>query len=251
MNRSARISAYLSLIERLGEPVGDWRAGEVQILTKVASILEHENALATKCVSAGRGPCQAVTGIMYEDQYVWLLRDPVLFPPSAGGTDPVRGTYIRIIYKQNIAGNPSVFLLTAGDDGRLILNRAYRHAIRAWTLEGQGTIAKTGETLDDSIARCVRDEIGMPVAEKVLLSPGYVAERGLLGCQVPMFLVRVRGALPSNVEDPTIAGHAALSGTEYEAALLNGSAAIEGRRHLIHEGYTLSAYLLAKLRTLL
>mgnify|MGYP001613610043 FL=1 len=246
-----RVAAYLELLKRLGEPLGDWRKGEVEIVAEADAILAHERALAERYASQGKDPSLATTGIMYQAQYDWFLREPVLFPPPAGHEEPVRGTYIRIVYKENANGNPSIFLLTVGADGRLILNRSYKHPVRRWLVDGQGTIARSGEALDDSIRRCVRDEIGMPILSMTYLSPGFISDRGVLGCRVPMFLVRVVGELPEAVDDPTVVGHVALTPGDYEAVLKEGSMEIGGVIHFAHEGYTVTAYTLAKLRGLL
>lgn len=66
-----------------------------------------------------------------------------------------------------------------------------------------------------------------------------------------MMLAYVGGEPVASVEDPTVAGHVALSAAEYRTALRQGGRTIDGIFHRVHEGYTMSAFLLAQLDDLL
>ncbi len=235
----AKRERYFALLERLNEPVGDWRKGELEIVTQPMRIRQH--------LKAGGEPM----GIMYEDRYVYFLRDLVLFPPKPGSVEPRLGTYIRVVYKNRLKGNPGIFILAYDTYGRLVLNRTYRHATRHWMLEGQGTIAKDSERREESVERCVRDEIGRPISQMSLLCEDFVSERGLVGDAIPVYLVALGGQPIDHVEDATIAGHVALVPEAYESALQKGYYEIDGIAHRLRDGYTMSAFLLAKLRKLL
>lgn len=242
-----RIGRYLEWLERDTRPRGDARKGEIEIVAEREAIMRHEEVLLRQALAAGKQAEVAKIGIMYEDAYVWLVRDPVLFPPRSPGEEPARGTYIRVVYKNALSGNPGIFLLVIDERGRLMLNRAFRHSVRKWTLEGQGTIARPGETVHQSITRCVRDEIGLPVKTFCPLTKSFVPERGLLGDEVPMYVVVVEGSPEGKVRDRTIAGHVLLSIDDYLQALARGTMVVDGIPHHLHDGYTMSAVLLASL----
>lgn len=127
------LTAYLDLLKRLDEPRGDCRRGELEIVDDPDHLVAHADTV------------KKTIGIMYEDPYVYLLRDAVLFPPKTGTRTPVPGAYIRMVYKNRVNGNPGIFTLTLDASDRLILNRTFRHSTRSWMLEGQGTIAKAAK----------------------------------------------------------------------------------------------------------
>ena len=246
---AVRYFRYEEVVNRLDERAGEWGRGELELVRGFDNVHIHENTIVERLKSKGQAPDMGRIGVMYEDQYVYLLRDPVIFPPKSGTTEPILATYIRLIYKNRLAGNPGIFILSANRRNELVLNRNFRHATRCWLLDGQGTIGRNGESREASVARCVCEELGGTVKELVLLTGSYISERGLLGDRVPMYFARVEASGP--IEDPTIAGHVRMTAEAYAAALLNGSHAIDGLPHHLHEGYTMSAFLLARLRGLL
>jgi hypothetical protein len=237
-DRSA-LSRYLEILDRLAEPPGDAGKGELEIVRDRDAILVHARILRKEI------------GIMYEDQYVYLLRDAVLFPPRGSAGVPTRGAYIRLVYKNRLEGNPGVFTLTVDAGRRLVLNRAFRHSTRHWMLEGQGTIAKPGESLEASVARCVNQEIGRPLVGLQVLCEDFVSERGLVGDAIPLMLATVGGEPIGAPDDPSVAGHVVLAPEAYEAALLEGRYDVGGIPHRLRDGYTVSAFHLAKARKLL
>lgn len=245
-----KIAQYVEWLRRDGRPLGDCLKGEIEIVGDYEAVKEHQLELWSRCVEQGKDPESSTVGIMYEDRYVRLVRDPVLFPPSAEGSEPVRGTYIRVVYKHFADGNPGVFILLFDREGRLVLNRTYRHALRTWTLEGQGTIAKPGESPEETVERCVRDEVGASIGRMVRLTDRFASDRGMMGDPVPMYAATVMGSVGTEVDDPTVAGHVVLTIEEYLDALREGSLAVGGIRHELHDSYTMSAVLLAGLKGL-
>jgi hypothetical protein len=184
-------------------------------------------------------------GIVDQDKYLTHLRDAVLFPPKKGESEPIEGTYIRMVYGGQLKGNVGVFLLPMTKDKKIVLNIAFRHSIRAFTLEGAGTIAKAGESIEESAKRCMHDELGCEAVSITKLTDNFVPERGLLDGFVPIYAVEVE--LPDNAEvsDPTVRGHIALSKEEYLAAVKNGTYKMNGQTYIFNDGYTNTAVLLA------
>lgn len=95
----------------------------------------------------------ANVGIVYEDQYVMILRDAVEFP------DGSRGTYIRIL--GNRPGAMGVAVLPILGD-KILLIRHFRHATRNFHLEiPRGFTGDDTETCETAGIRELREEIGV------------------------------------------------------------------------------------------
>ncbi len=256
---SQEIESFLSWLEQQGERLGPWgdcRQGEIQIATNPIEaqkcLLAARHRLSRQ---AGLSPEQILTwsriGVVFEDQYIMIVRDPVLFPPQGGVGEPGRGTYIRVLYRNSLKGNLGIFALVVDEEGKLILNRCFRHACRRWTLEGQGTIARDGETREQSLERCIRNEVARSIKETRLITDHFVSDRGLIGQDVPMYLVRV-GQGGGELADQTVAGHVVLGVREYQEALRRGDCLeVAGIPHYLIDSYTMGAVQLATLRGLI
>lgn len=252
------VERYLQIIAKLHEPLGDWRRGEIQIVTdpeeieRIEAVMrERFRLLREQCGSEEPRDEWAQAGIVAEDEYLIHLRDPVLFPPHRSGDPPTPGLYNRIIYRERLRGNPSVCLLVVDPENRIILNRAYRHTQRCYTIETPGTIARKKESLEDTIQRCIREEIGMDILAIHLLTHhgGFISERGFMAGAVPIYLVVVDPATASAGAEfnSSVRGHIVMSKEEFLAALRAGECMREGTRYLFNDGYTNTAFLLAQL----
>lgn len=246
---------YLELLKALaaiGEPLGDCRKGEIQIVDDPQKIGEIERAVAGRLAAQGHPAEYAKVGILAEDQYALYVRDAVLFPPKTPGGEPAAGTYIRYIYRNTLNGNPGISILPFTADGRVVLNRAYRHALRRRTVEAPGTIAKDGETAVDAVKRCMAFELGAAVPDAAirLLTPHYAPDRGLIGGTVPIYAVELSMA-PGQAEDPTVMGHVVVDGASALDALKEGVIDVGGVPHHFCDGYTIAGLLFAGLRGLI
>jgi hypothetical protein len=233
-----RHERYFEVLKLLDEPLGDWRQGEIQIITDPELIAQAEAKHGIE------------VGVIDEDRYVLHLRDAVFFPPKAGQTEPVLATYIRFVYAYQLKGNPGISILPVTKDGLLVLNRTFRHALRRWVIEAAGTIAKDGETRLDSIIRCVKDELGSRIHKWHRVTDHFVPERGLVGGTVPIYVVVVDYE-PSEVADATVSGHVLLTPAELAAALRAGKYHYQGRDYHCCDGYTIAAVRFAELHGLI
>ncbi|SCL67198.1 NUDIX hydrolase [Micromonospora peucetia] len=91
------------------------------------------------------------TGVVYRDEYVTLVRDPVRFPGGAVGT------YVR---KLPSGGADGVVLLPVLD-GAVVLVEHFRHATRRWHLEAPRGFGEAGVAADEQAVRELREELGV------------------------------------------------------------------------------------------
>lgn len=166
---------YLKLldthIEQLG-PKGNWKDGEIEILTASDQILEAEKKTGRK------------VGVVAQDRYWLWINDAVRFPSGS------YGVYGRFMWNQTLEGPPGVAVLCILPDGKVALNCNYRHATRAWELELPRGGAFTGELLVDTAKREVLEETGMVVDQLHLLGE-MAADTGVTNTVVPIFLAKV------------------------------------------------------------
>ncbi|WP_328676294.1 NUDIX hydrolase [Streptomyces sp. NBC_00322] len=122
----------------------------------------------------------AAGGVVYEDPYVMVLRDPVRFP------DGRTGTYIRSIGTTAEPGCVVLPLL----DGEVVLVEHFRHATRSWLWEvprGFGTRGLAGE---QNAAKELREEIGADVRELIPLGAVH-PDSGAVGDRVLLYAARI------------------------------------------------------------
>ncbi|MBI3685633.1 hypothetical protein HY250_04470 [Candidatus Azambacteria bacterium] len=254
-----RFREYLEVLEQLKEPNGDVTKGEIEIITDPDEIVRTEEIVRERYRkqrkdSGSETPRDewATVGVIDEDQYLVHLRDAVKFPGKPG-KEPILGTYIRLVYKNQLKGNLGISLFVVDRNRRIILNRAFRHSIRRWVMEAAGTIARDNEKTEETISRCINHELGMePLLIRLLTTKGYVAERGLVGGLVPIYYVLVdpMEERQGSIIDPSVSGHVALTREEYESALLKGVHDFNGIPHIFNDGYTNAGFLLATLNGL-
>lgn len=107
--------------------------GGIDIVTDPAEIALIEGAMADRFAGKGLPREWARAGVFYEDPYMMVLRDAVIFP------DGQPGLYHRAIGKHD---GPTGVAILGKYRGDVILVRHFRHPTRAWHLEiPRGAIA--------------------------------------------------------------------------------------------------------------
>jgi ADP-ribose pyrophosphatase len=168
------------------------------------------------------------TGVVYEDDYLKLVKDVVRFPSGR------IGTYIRTV--SAVDGEPVVVLATA-PDGRVALVRHFRHGCREWHWEMPRGFAEPGTGGPANAAREMRDELGV--------SPAGVELLGRLDEQESEHKVGVYHAVADFPEHPPVTAEAIEEGIG-EIVLVE----VAELRRMIRTGeitdlYTLGAFALA------
>lgn len=113
--------------------------GEIRILTDQKEILQVERQL------------QREIGIVYEDEYIRLVRDAVVFP------DMSKGTYIRILPRRS----ESAVAVLPVSGGRILLLRHFRHSLRKWMWEIPRGFGEYGLTAEENAEKELREETGI------------------------------------------------------------------------------------------
>lgn len=245
---------YVHLLKIMETDLGDIKKDEVQIIGNLKDVVLAERKLRQISKNQGNPASYGNVGVMTENNWVVFINDPVYFPIKCGG-DPKLGTHVRIVYRGQVKREPSLFAMLRLEDGRFLFNLAYRSPIRAWTVEGPGSIAREGESHSEALSRCVRSEIGRTVKKAQLLTPpglGVLPERGLVGEFVPVYMITVGSPdTEERITDPTIAGHVALSFKEVSEAFQRGFVEIGKKKYYCCDGFTGYALFMAYLNGLI
>ena len=113
--------------------------------------MKIEETVGNRYLALGMDPAWAEIGIHYEDPYCWLVRDAVLLP---GGREVV---HHRVLWK---SGPISGVVMLPRLKGQFILVRHYRHPIGEWSWECPRGGTTLGETLEETLAKELQEEIG-------------------------------------------------------------------------------------------
>ncbi|SBT49252.1 NUDIX hydrolase [Micromonospora narathiwatensis] len=172
---------YRELRARLPELFVNPPGAAVEILADPVEVAAAERAKSTALRARGLPVEWGRTGVVYQDEWLTLLRDPVRFP--GGGL----GTYIRSV---SMGGAPGVVLLPVLD-GAVVLVEHFRHATRRWHLEAPRGFGEPGVPAEEQAARELREEIGADDVRLVdlgVLNP----DTGASTDEVRLFLAEVR-----------------------------------------------------------
>lgn len=199
------------------------------ILLDEKDILEAERQMAQRLEAKGLPVEWAKAGIAYQDQYRMVLRDAVRFP------NQLLGIYTRIVRD----GVPGVIILPIYQ-GQVLLIRHFRHATRTWHLEIPRGYGEQGSSSDEDARRELKEEIGAPASRLVSLGRSY-PDTGALSEYNAFFYaeVEVYGTLEA---DEAIVELLPTPIPEFERMI---------RDNEIEDGFTLTAYALAKAKGLL
>ena len=228
--------SYLLRLAGRAQYRGDHRAGEIEIVGEpeaIASILDERRRMLN---SLGLALVEDKLGIVIDDEYVVVVRDPVRFPSGK------LGTYLRIIERPALDGSAGVVVLPLRDNV-VFLREVFRHATRRWELELPRGFRKPGVTLAEDVEREISEEVGLAVEQTIPL--GTIAPNtGLFAGTAESFFVRLAAGEPKPHPEREEAFGALVTLTLPELFE-------KIRAGTIRDGYTLSAVLLAQTHGLL
>lgn len=203
--------------------------GGFTILLEEADIHEAESQKAQWLEAKGLPTEWAQVGIAFQDQYAMILRDAVRFPNG------VRGTYIRMVG----GGTPGVIVLPIYQD-QVLLIRHFRHATRTWHIEIPRGFGTEGLSSEENAHKELEEEIGATISRLVSLGRVY-PDTGAVSEYNDFFYAKVEsyGELEA---DEGIIELLPTALPEFERMI---------RENEMTDGFTLTAYALAKAKGLL
>jgi ADP-ribose pyrophosphatase len=228
---------YLNTYSATLGPWGDAANGEIEIIRDIEKITEIEQM-------AGRQ-----VGIIAKDKYFIWINDAVQFPNGK------YGVYGRILWVASLQRSSGVAVMPILPDGKIALNRNFRHATRSWEYElPRGTI-NADETIHAAAVREVKEETGMEIDELHLLG-NMAVDSGFTNSVIPIFLAKVLSLGESECEDSeAIAAIEPFTVEELKQGLVSGylTATVDGKPCQVHlrDPFLAFAILQAELQSLL
>ena len=228
-NKEQRLAEYLAL---QAERPADFTnvPGGVKIELAPERIAAIEDKIRDRYQARGLPGAWAEVGLCYQDPYLRLVRDAVVFP---SGREAI---HHRVLSNSDPSG--SAMLPMHGD--KAVLIRHFRHATRKWHWEIPRGGVDFGQSDQDTALTELREEIGAEVTELVPLGSVH-GSTALISGSVSLFLARV-SELGKPALDEAIVEIREVSIAEFEHMISGGE---------VDDSFTICAFLRARLRNLL
>lgn len=214
------IERYFELVKTepsLFETRGD---DGIRLILDSDSIANVQGKIASRLEKNGTPKDYATIGVVFEDQYLLLLRDAVEFPNGENGT------YIRLVHKGN--DHAGVVVLPETEQG-FVLIRHFRHATRRWHWEAPRGFANASNP-DDTVIMELQEEIGA-VPSSLKRIGTYYPDSGLLASCVHVYHASVTVGEPHDAVEP-ISKIRAFTWQEIQEMTFSGD---------LNDGFTLAA----------
>lgn len=205
--------------------------GGITVVTDAAEMARVEAAMAADYTARGLPADWARVGIRYEDPYLMLVRDAVVFP---GGAPGVHHRVLRAGFE------PSGVAVLPSLDGTIVLVRHFRHATRSWHWECPRGAVDPGETTAQSAIREIAEEIEGQIASIRLLGRIH-GSTALMGMSVALAWAELTAVGKTQAAEG-IAGTRLVTPAELDVMVVNGE---------ITDAFTLGCILHARLAGLL
>lgn len=205
--------------------------GGFTILLDENKIREVEAQMARKLEEQDLPSAWSKVGIVYQDQYLLLLRDAVRFP------DGSLGTYIRFVEEDDHA--PGVVILPY-HRGHILLVRHFRHATRTWHLEIPRGFGTGGHSSEENARRELEEEIQASISRLVALGRTY-PDTGASAEYIDLFFAEVASYGQGETQEG-ISEILPVTIAEFEQMIRDGA---------LTDGFTTTTYAYAKIQGLL
>lgn len=205
--------------------------GGFRILLNEEEIREAEAEVARRLEAQGLAVEWAQVGIVYQDQYIIILRDAVRYPDGSLGTCTRFGSEVE--------NAPTVAILPVYQ-GHVLLIRHFRHGTRTWHLEIPAGFGIKGLSNEENARRELEEEIEASTSR--LISLGRVhPDTGSSSDILELFYAEVEAYGEVEVHEG-IAGLLKVTGLEFARMI---------REYEITDMAAIVAYARAKLKGLL
>ena len=170
-------------------------------------------------------------GIIYQDEYMMLIKDLVRF------SDGSIGPYTRVYHKNR--GGVSIFVIC---EDKILLIKHFRHSLRSWMWETPRGFGEAGQTTDQNALRELHEEIGVVPTDIVHLGTIF-PDAGIVGEQITLYCARIAPNSTITTETREGIDQAGLfTKDQLKAAILSGE---------ITDGITISSLVYAELKGLI
>lgn len=227
--RAARLAAYFDIV-KLKPHWFETPQDGLRIVLNPERIAEIEAEMGQRYVARGQPAVWAEVGLHYQDPYLLVLRDAVIFPDGSAGI------HHRTMRLEN---EPAGVAILPVIDGKILLLWHYRHPTRAWSWEMPRGAVEPGETFESTVRTELREEIEGEVGEITDLGLLYGAS-GFMGLGVRLFIAKLM-AFGAPALGEGIAKAKLFTIAEVEDMIRNSE---------ITDSFTLAGFLHARLRGL-
>lgn len=157
------LEQYFALVRKHPEMFETPPGGEITILLDEGEIRGVEDLMRQRYMARGQPVAWADVGVVYQDQYMLLLRDAVRF------SDGSLGTYFRTVNDDGIPGT----IIIPVYQRQVVLTRHFRHATRKWHLEIPRGFGTKGLSNEENALKELEEEIGAIITCLVSLGRAY------------------------------------------------------------------------------
>ncbi len=203
-------------IEKSKEIINSWEEEEVNKLQKQGKPIDW-----------------AKIGVVYEDPYIFLLRDLIEFPNGK------MGSYFRLFNRSELSGGRGTVILPVFNE-MIVIQRQFRHPIRSWSWEFPRGFGEEYLGAKENAIKEVFEEIEGEVSELIDLGL-YHSNTGLEGNQVALFYAKLSSLGKPNIAEG-IREIKLINVLELEKMISSA---------IITDGFTIAAYTRAKLMNLI
>lgn len=202
----------------------------IEILTDPVEAANAFMASAKRLTDQGLPASYAKLGVVEENQYWRVIRDPVRFP---GGQ---LGTYHRVVVRPEYL--PAVSALPVlGDE--IVLIRIFRHPLRKFVLETPRGFGTPGMAPEEGVRLELEEEIGVKITQMIDLGQAFLSS-GLSDEYCAFYLAHLE-SIGEPAREEGIAEIVRVPIPEFERMAAAGE---------ITDSFTLIAFLRARLRGL-
>jgi ADP-ribose pyrophosphatase len=125
-------------------------------------------------------PPEGGAELLYEDNYIAVLRDQVKFPGGASGR------YLRIIEKSSFGHGIAGIVVVPRLEDKFVLLRTFRHPTRSWEIEFPRGFSDAGQSPEENARREAREELGHDIHDLKYLG-SVKCNTGLLASTVLVY----------------------------------------------------------------
>lgn len=180
---TGRLERYRKLVAERPELFTQPDDGVPRLLLDPEQQAAAEAAGAQGLAAFDLDPSWAEVGVVFEDQYVMVLRDAVDWGSG------LLGTYIRLLPKTG--SNRAGVVVLALVDGAVVLVEHFRHATRQWMVELPRGFGEPGADAFADARRELEEEVEATIDHVEVLGLAHV-DGGLLGSHVSVVVAHCR-----------------------------------------------------------